>query len=247
MELAYAFHEAGFDCVDVMMTDLFGGMSLDKFVGVAFPGGFSYGDVLGAGAGWAKSAILNSSVSRTLEMFFNRSDTFAIGICNGCQMLSQLALYSKIIPGTSNWPTFERNISEQFEARMCMVKVNKSNSIFLKDMEGSIIPIAVSHGEGRAQFKNDLELPLLEKNKQVCLQYVNSDETLAYEENYPANPNGSPFGITGVSSANGRVLALMPHPERVLRGITNTWSNEYFAGWKRMFLNARKWCDLQKQ
>lgn len=245
MEMAYAFHQAGFQTIDVHMTDLLAGLSLSSFAGLACPGGFSYGDVLGAGAGWAKSALLNKHATSELSAFFARKDTIAIGICNGCQMLAQLVDVSRmsgksIIPGTDYWPTFQRNTSEQFEARMSLVKIEQTNCIFFDGMQGSILPIAVSHGEGRAEFKSELNYTHLQKSGQITMSFVNSDESIAEISDYPANPNGSVHGLAGVSSANGRVLALMPHPERVIRGLANTWGTVNHSGWKRIFFNARK-------
>ncbi|KAI8906007.1 CobB/CobQ-like glutamine amidotransferase domain-containing protein [Gorgonomyces haynaldii] len=244
MEIAFAFYQAGFQTVDVHMSDLIQGFDLSGFVGIACPGGFSYGDVLGAGAGWAKSAVLNQKARASLSQFFERKNTFAIGICNGCQMLSQLVAVSgdqPIIPGTKAWPTFQRNLSEQFEARMSLVKIpNDTKSIFFQGMQGSVLPIAVSHGEGRASFAKEQDLAELQANHQIALQYVKNDETLALPQDYPFNPNGSPLGIAGVSSLDGRVLALMPHPERVVKSLSNTWSSIPHSGWKRMFSNARQ-------
>lgn len=244
--MAYAFHQAGFLALDVHMSDLIDGYSLDSFVGIACPGGFSYGDVLGAGAGWAKSAILNNKVKNQFIKFFARRETIAIGICNGCQMLSQLVSVSKsilsesIIPGTHNWPLFEKNTSEQFEARMSLVKIEKSNCIFFDGMEGSILPIAVSHGEGRAVFDTENGYGLLKTEGSVVLSFVKHDGSEAGVCDYPFNPNGSVHGLAGICSKNGRVLALMPHPERVIRGLSNTWGSVVDSGWKRIFFNARK-------
>ena len=249
IEMAYAFYQAGFTSVDVHMSDLLGGLSLNEFSGLAFPGGFSYGDVLGAGAGWAKSALFNQHATSELRAFFNKKTTFAIGVCNGCQMLSQLVKVSggpkdEMIAGTSQWPTFQRNKSEQFEARTCLVKISSvSSSIFFAGMHGSVLPIAVAHGEGRVEFETNQDYLDLVSNNQIALQYVKSNESIAEPDNYPANPNGSVNGIAGVCSLDGRVLALMPHPERVIRGAANTWANVTHSGWKRIFYNARVWVD----
>lgn len=247
MEMAYAFYQAGFSTFDVHMSELLNGFSLESFVALACPGGFSYGDVLGAGAGWAKSAFLHEEAKLQLFKFFAREDTIAIGICNGCQMLSQLVSISKsalnesIIPGTQNWPLFQKNTSEQFEARMSLVKISESsNCVFFDGMQGSILPIAVSHGEGRAKFSKDGDFEALQESGSVALSFVTSSDKIAEPIDYPFNPNGSPHGLAGVSSKNGRVLALMPHPERVIRGVTNTWGNIVDSGWKRIFFNARK-------
>ena len=244
MEMANAFFMAGFSPTDVHMSDLMNGFDLCNFAGLACPGGFSYGDVLGAGAGWAKSAVLNTNVAKSLRAFFARPNTFAIGICNGCQMLSQLVSVSgndPIIPGTSHWPTFQRNTSEQFEARMSLVKVNGlTNSIFLKGMQNAILPIATSHGEGRAEFKLPGDLEHLFAKNQIAVQYVKSDETIAGPNDYPYNPNGSEQGIAAVSSLDGRVLAIMPHPERVVKVLANSWGKSQ-AGWRRLFQNALLW------
>lgn len=246
--MAYAFYQAGFQAVDVHMTDLIGGLNLASFSGLACAGGFSFGDVLGAGAGWAKSALMNAKAAETLLAFFARKDTFAIGVCNGCQMLSQLVDVSRpreFIPGTEHWPTFQRNTSEQFEARTSLVRISTSPSIFFKDMVGSILPVAVSHGEGRAEFASPSDFNKLASQNQIALQYVKSNETVAESHDYPANPNGSVHGIAGVSSLDGRVLALMPHPERVVNAQANTWGCIEHSGWKRMFYNARLWVQAK--
>lgn len=235
-EMAWCFQDSGFTAVDVHMTDLLSGrVSLDDFVGLAACGGFSYGDVLGAGAGWAKSVLFHENTRAQFENFFTkRSDTFAIGACNGCQFLSQL---HELIPGTDNWPTFTKNESEQYEARFTMVKVQKTNSIFLQGMEGSKLPIAVAHGEGRATFANP------QGYSHAAINYVDNYGEIT--EQYPANPNGSPQGISGVINDNGRVLAMMPHPERVCRREANSWYPENtwegYGPWIQVFRNARKW------
>lgn len=247
-EMAWSFQQAGFNVVDVHMTDILSGrVSLDDFVGFAACGGFAYGDVLGAGAGWAKSVLFNEKAREEFRRFFqDRTDTFAFGACNGCQFLSRIA---ELIPGTENWPTFERNLSEQYEARFVMVEVTdeKSDNIFLQGMKGSKLPIAVAHGEGRAYFKGDsnVEQKFVDEGL-TAVRFVDNDGQVAKQ--YPANPNGSPRGIAGISALNGRVLAMMPHPERVTRKESNSWyPKEQGASWGdhgpwiRLFKNARKW------
>jgi phosphoribosylformylglycinamidine synthase len=248
-EMAYGFHLAGFTAVDVHMTDIISGkVTLDTFVGLAACGGFSYGDVLGAGNGWAKSVLLHKSVREEFARFFGeRNDTFALGACNGCQFLTRI---KEVIPGTENWPTFQRNLSEQFEARFSQVQVNTKRtgpkSIFLGQMEGSQLPIAVAHGEGRAVFGHPDDVEELENQGLVGVRYIDGDGLPA--ERYPANPNGSPNGIAGVVTPNGRVLALMPHPERVILKeacswypVAEAWGWGEFAPWLEIFRAARKW------
>ncbi|RKO92618.1 phosphoribosylformylglycinamidine synthase [Blyttiomyces helicus] len=241
-EMAFAFYRAGFDPIDVHMTDVLSGrFTLSSTVGLACPGGFSYGDVLGAGAGWARSILLNDRARADFSAFFERPDTFTVGICNGCQMLSGLR---EIIPGAAAWPRFLRNRSEQFEARVCMVEVTDSPSILLRGMAGSRLPIAVAHGEGRASYATDVDLA----SCAVAVRYVDGRGRVAGPEAYPANPNGSPAGITGVTTTDGRVTILMPHPERVVRGGANTWGAGRYGwgeegGWQRMFRNARVWVE----
>ena len=240
IEMGAAFDRAGFAAVDVHMSDILEGrVTLDRFKGLVACGGFSYGDVLGAGEGWAKSILFNARAREQFQAFFNREDTFALGICNGCQMLSNL---HELIPGAEQWPHFVRNMSEQFEARVAMVEVQESNSVFLQGMAGSRMPIAVAHGEGRAEFSDQAHLDSLQDSGAVALRYV--DNFGKVTENYPANPNGSPDGITGVTSADGRVTLMMPHPERVFRAATNSWAPEEWnedGAWMRMFRNARVW------
>ena len=235
VEMAAAFDCAGFETVDVHMSDLISGrLSLVSFKGLAACGGFSYGDVLGAGEGWAKSVLFNTILCDQFAAFFHRGDTFALGVCNGCQMMSSL---SEIIPGAEHWPKFHRNASEQFEARFTMVEVMASPSIFLCDMEGSQLPVVVSHGEGRAVFA-----PGAMKQALTVLRYVDFDG--AVTETYPMNPNGSPAGITGVTTEDGRFTIMMPHPERVFRTVQNSWHPADWAengGWYRMFATARRW------
>ena len=238
VEMGAAFDRAGFSAVDVHMSDILAGrVSLDQFKGLVACGGFSYGDVLGAGEGWAKSILFNSVARDQFEAFFNRDDSFALGICNGCQMLSNL---HELIPGAELWPHFVRNQSEQFEARVAMVEVQDSKSIFLQGMQGSRMPIAIAHGEGRAEFKDEAHLAGMQGAGNVALRYV--DNYGKVTESYPANPNGSPVGISGVTNADGRVTIMMPHPERVFRAVTNSWAPEAWdedGAWMRMFRNAR--------
>ena len=247
-EMAFAFMSAGFSAIDVHMTDIISGrVSLSTFVGLAACGGFSYGDVLGAGQGWAKSVLLHPGTRKEFKDFFERKDTFTLGVCNGCQFLSRL---KKLIPGTEDWPTFERNTSEQYEARMCMVEIidNKSfPSVFLHGMAGSTFPVVTAHGEGRAHFeeRNSSAEALLEKNM-VAVRYV--DNYLRPTEQFPANPNGSPKGISGVRTPDGRVLAMMPHPERTILAGVGSWIptekiKEWgsVGPWARVFQSARRW------
>ena len=238
VEMAAAFDKVGFNTVDVHMSDLLSGrISLDDFEGLVACGGFSYGDVLGAGGGWAKSVLFNPKLRDQFEKFFNRDETFSLGICNGCQMLSQLA---PLIPGAEAWPRFHRNTSEMFEARAVNVRVEKSKSVLLEGMEGSILPIAVAHGEGRvvAPVSN---IAALNAGDQVILRYVDSYGHPT--QHYPMNPNGSPEAISGVTSKDGRATIMMPHPERNFRAIQHSWKPEDWdqdGAWLRMFRNARK-------
>ena len=238
VEMAAAFDRAGFAALDVHMSDIISGrISLRDFKGIAACGGFSYGDVLGAGVGWAKSILFNSRAREEFAAFFRRKDTFALGVCNGCQMMSNL---HEIIPGAENWAHFARNRSEQFEARFVMVEVQSSASIFFKDMAGSRMPIVVSHGEGYADFGDSARLKAAQNL--VTLRYVNNRGHVT--ENYPLNPNGSPQGITGLTTADGRFSIMMPHPERIFRAVQNSWYPREWqenSAWLRMFQNARKW------
>ena len=242
VEMAAAFDRAGFNAIDVHMSDILSGrVSLDEFKGLVACGGFSYGDVLGAGEGWAKSVLFNSRAREGFQAFFERKDSFALGVCNGCQMMSNL---HELIPGTELWPHFVRNRSEQFEARVAMVQVQESASIFLQGMAGSRMPIAIAHGEGHAEFAN--EESLLEADLSGCVAMRFIDNHGKVTESYPANPNGSPRGITGLTSRDGRVTIMMPHPERVFRAVQNSWKPDDWqedAGWMRMFRNARVWVD----
>ncbi|QIO05543.1 phosphoribosylformylglycinamidine synthase [Acinetobacter shaoyimingii] len=238
VEMAAAFDKVGFNTVDVHMSDLLAGrISLDDFEGLVACGGFSYGDVLGAGGGWAKSVLFNPKLRDQFEKFFNRQDTFSLGICNGCQMLSQLA---PLIPGAEHWPRFHRNTSEMFEARAVNVRVEKSNSVLLEGMDGSILPIAVAHGEGRV-VAPESSIAALNAGNQVILRYVDSQGNAT--QHYPLNPNGSPEAISGVTSVDGRATIMMPHPERNFRAIQHSWKPEDWdqdGAWLRMFRNARK-------
>ncbi|MFJ5381485.1 phosphoribosylformylglycinamidine synthase [Cupriavidus sp. CER94] len=240
IEMAYSMDLAGFDTVDVHMSDLIAGRAtLADFKGFVACGGFSYGDVLGAGEGWAKTILFNGQMAEQFAAFFNRQDTFALGVCNGCQMLSNLA---PIIPGAGAWPKFTRNQSEQYEARFVTVEVQQSPSIFFAGMEGSRIPIAVAHGEGFADFSQQGDIAKVD----VALRFV--DNRGVVTQTYPLNPNGSPQGITSVTTVDGRFTALMPHPERVFRTATMSWAPDAWkdipdggSPWMRMFRNARKW------
>ncbi len=238
LEMAAAFHRAGFEAVDVHMSDILAGrITLEEFRGLVACGGFSYGDVLGAGEGWAKSILFNNRARDQFEAFFSRQDTFALGVCNGCQMLSNL---HELIPGAGHWPHFVRNRSEQFEARLVMVEVMDSPSVLLAGMAGSRLPIVVAHGEGRAEFSDEAQLQAVQPL--VSLRYI--ENNLAVAEAYPANPNGSPLGITGLSNADGRVTIMMPHPERMFRGIQYSWRPDDWdedGPWLRLFRNARVW------
>jgi len=242
LEMAAAFDRAGFASVDVHMSDVISGrVTLDEFKGLVACGGFSYGDVLGAGQGWAKSILFNAQSRDQFSAFFERNDSFGLGVCNGCQMMSHL---SELIPGASAWPKFKRNLSEQFEARLSLVEVTDSASIFLKGMQGSVMPIVVSHGEGRAVFQNEQDVRSVKENQLNCLQYVNNK--LRATEKYPANPNGTEGGLTGFTTQDGRFTIMMPHPERVFRTSQFSWHPDEWqedGAWMRMFRNARVWVD----
>ena len=242
VEMAAAFDRAGFNAIDVHMSDILAGrVDLNEFKGLVACGGFSYGDVLGAGEGWAKSALFNSRARDAFQGFFERNDSFTLGVCNGCQMLSNL---HELIPGSEFWPHFVRNRSEQFEARVAMVQVQESNSIFLQGMAGSRMPIAIAHGEGHAEFASDDALLEADLSGCVALRFVDNHGKVT--ETYPANPNGSPRGITGLTSRDGRVTIMMPHPERVFRAVQNSWRPDDWnedAAWMRMFRNARVWVN----
>jgi len=238
VEMAVAFDKAGFDCQDVHMSDLLAGrVDLSQFRGLVACGGFSYGDVLGAGEGWAKSILFNARVRDQFSQFFARSDTFGLGVCNGCQMMSVI---HELIPGAEHWPRFVRNRSEQFEGRFSLVEVVESPSIFLQGMAGTRVPVAVAHGEGRVEF-SDTEK---QQQAQLALRYV--DHYGNPTETYPLNPNGSVNGETGYTTADGRFTIMMPHPERVFRSAQHSWYPDGWgedAPWMRMFRNARVWVD----
>ena len=229
-EMAYAFDRAGFTAVDVHMSDLLAGRrSLDEFRGLAVCGGFSYGDVLGAGSGWAKTVLFNERLRAQFATFFARQETFSLGICNGCQMMAQLA---EIVPGAEDWPRFERNVSARFEARLCMTEIPATNSLFLAGMAGARLPIVVAHGEGHASFAP--------RQERIALRYTDTYGRVT--EQYPLNPSGSPGGVAGVTSADGRALIVMPHPERIFLALQNTWTRRLPASpWQRLFDNARRW------
>ena len=240
LEMAAAFSQAGFEAIDVTMSDIVEHrIQLSDFKGLAACGGFSYGDVLGAGEGWAKSILFNNHVRDEFQAFFERGDAFALGVCNGCQMMSNL---KSIIPGSNYWPHFVRNASEQYEARFVQAEILPSNSVLLSGMEGSRLPVVVAHGEGRAEFDND-KLRKLADPKTV-LRFIDYAGQIA--ESYPANPNGSPHGIAGLSNDDGRITIMMPHPERIFRTNTNSWRDPAwgeYSPWMRMFRNARVWVD----
>jgi phosphoribosylformylglycinamidine synthase len=236
VEMAAAFDRAGFTAVDVHMSDLIEGrLSLDSFKGLAACGGFSYGDVLGAGRGWATSILERPALREQFARFFERADSFSLGVCNGCQMLAQL---KTLVPGAEHWPTFHRNRSEQYEARLALVEVQESPSILLAGMAGSRLPVVVAHGEGFARFQQ----PAHQAQAAVALRFV--DNGGAVTEAYPANPNGSPAGITGLTSRDGRATLMMPHPERVFRTLQMSWHPAGWgedSPWMRLFRNARAW------
>jgi phosphoribosylformylglycinamidine synthase len=240
VEMAWAFDAAGFDAIDVHMTDLLEGrVSLDAFSGVAACGGFSYGDVLGAGQGWAKSILFHERVREAFARFLAAPDRFALGVCNGCQMFAAL---KEIVPGAAAWPAFRRNRSEQFEARWAQVEILESRSILFAGMAGSRLPIAVAHGEGRAEFAAPQDLEALQRKGQVPMRYVDGHGRPAAR--YPQNPNGSPGGVTSVCNDDGRITVLMPHPERTVRGVTGSWWPQPagdFTPWIQIFRNARRW------
>lgn len=244
VEMAAAFDRAGFTAVDVHLQDLISGrFHLDDFVGLAACGGFSYGDVLGAGEGWAKSILFNKDLSKQFKTFFARSDTFSLGVCNGCQMLAAL---KSLIPGTNHWPRLLRNNSQQFEARLVQVTVNDSPSIFFKDLVGSQLIVPVAHGEGRMEFGTVANAKKALSSKLTPLQYIAYDGKPT--EAYPANPNGSPFGVASLTSLDGRATIIMPHPERVFLTQQMSWhpdSTEKDSPWLRIFQNARRWVARQ--
>lgn len=252
VEMAAAFDAAGFEAWDVHMSDLLSGrVRLDQFAGLAACGGFSYGDVLGAGQGWAKTILFNDDLREQFSRFFADETRFALGVCNGCQMMSGLR---EIVPGADDWPDFVRNQSEQFEARLSMVEILESPSVFFKDMAGAVLPVVVSHGEGRAELNRHCEgaanlnrhcEPAEGGRGNPVMRYV--DAAGKPTESYPANPNGSPQGLTGFTNTDGRVTLMMPHPERVFRNVQLSWKPEQFSAlgeyspWIQMFRNARSW------
>jgi phosphoribosylformylglycinamidine synthase len=238
VEMAAAFDRAGFESHDVHMSDLVSGrVSLRDFKGFAAGGGFSYGDVLGGGAGWAKAILFNPRTREEFQAFFSRRDSFALGACNGCQMMSNLR---ELIPGAEHWPRFVKNRSEQFEARLVMVEVLPSPSLFFAGMAGSRIAVPTAHGEGRALFDSEQAAG----KALAALRYV--DHRGAPTMIYPMNPNGSPGGITGLTTPDGRFTIVMPHPERAFRAVQQSWIPKGWGEdgpWMRMFRNARKWVD----
>jgi phosphoribosylformylglycinamidine synthase len=241
VEMAAAFYDAGFDAVDVHMSDLHSGrVSLDEFQALAACGGFSYGDVLGGGGGWAGAIAHNERTAGAFETFFHRPDTLTLGVCNGCQMLARLA---HLIPGAGEWPRFETNRSNRFEARLSLVEVLPTNSAFLRDLAGSVLPIPVSHGEGRAAFSVGA-LASLQGSGAVAMRYVDHAGEVAKQ--YPANPNGSPEGVTALTTSDGRVTIMMPHPERAFRTAQMSWHPDHwghYSPWFKLFESARRSFD----
>ncbi|MGL5109355.1 MAG: phosphoribosylformylglycinamidine synthase [Vibrio ordalii] len=239
VEMAAAFDRAGFETTDIHMSDILTGQAvLEEYQGLVACGGFSYGDVLGAGEGWAKSVLFNVQAREQFQRFFQREDTFSLGVCNGCQMLSNL---KELIPGADLWPRFVRNESERFEARFSLVEVQQSDSLFFNEMAGSRMPIAVSHGEGRVEVRDTAHLTAIEQSGTVALRFVDNNGHATQQ--YPNNPNGSPNAITGLTTQDGRVTIMMPHPERVFRTVANSWHPDSWgenSPWMRMFQNARK-------
>ena len=229
-EMGAAFHRVGFEAVDVHMSDLLASRhDLADFNLLAACGGFSYGDVLGAGSGWAKTILFNAQLADSFAAFFARPDTLSLGVCNGCQMMAQLR---GLIPGAQDWPLFERNVSARFEARLCMVEVPTTPSFFFDGMAGSAMPIVVAHGEGHAST----EVP----EQSIAMRYI--DTYGRPTQHYPLHPSGSPSGVAGLTSGDGRALITMPHPERIFLGVQHTWTRSLaHSPWQRMFSNARKW------
>jgi len=240
LEMAAVLDRAGFEAHDLHMSDLLGGVrTLAGFSGLVACGGFSYGDVLGAGGGWARSILFHERTRSDFERFFNRSDTFSLGVCNGCQMF---ALLRELIPGAQHWPRFLRNRSEQFEARFSMVQIAASPSVLLAGMAGSRLPVAMAHGEGRPQFASERDLRSCVDQGLIAFQYITNRGEVAHT--YPANPNGAVEGIAALTSTDGRATITMPHPERVYRTVQNSWHPHDAgedSGWMRMFRNARLW------
>lgn len=242
IEMAAAFDRAGFTSVDVHLNDIISGkVKLSDFVGLAACGGFSYGDVLGAGEGWAKTILFHDNLRTQFKAFFEREDTFSLGVCNGCQMLAAL---KEIIPGTENWPKFLQNTSERFEARLVGVQINESPSIFFAGMEGAVLPVPIAHGEGRAEFASNSAQSHAQATNTIAAQYVNNRGEVT--EQYPFNPNGSPMGITALTTPNGRATIMMPHPERAFLSRQLSWHPAEWGAdspWMRMFQNARQWVE----
>jgi phosphoribosylformylglycinamidine synthase len=240
VEMAAAFTRAGFKAIDVHMTDILSGrVSLRDFRGLAACGGFSYGDVLGAGEGWAKSILFHERARAEFAAFFAREDTFGLGVCNGCQMMSNL---HSIISGSDHWPRFVQNQSERYEGRFVSVKIEKSPSVLFAGMEGSVIPIAVAHGEGFAEFKDAAAAQRCSESGLVVARFVDNHHRAT--EQYPLNPNGSPRGMTALTTTTGRVTILMPHPERVFRSTAMSWHPAEWgedSPWMKLFYNARAW------
>jgi phosphoribosylformylglycinamidine synthase len=240
VEMAYAFTQAGFEACDVHMTDLQSGRAnLADFKGIVACGGFSYGDTLGAGIGWARSITFNDLLAAQFKSFFARQDTFGLGVCNGCQMFAELA---QIIPGAEAWPRFTTNRSERFEARLGQVEVLDTPSLFLQGMAGSRLPIAVAHGEGFANFEKQLGGRGDPSQVIAAMRFTDSQGKPA--NSYPANPNGSPDGLTAVTTADGRFTAMMPHPERVFRNVQMSWTPldiSALSPWMQLWHNARRW------
>jgi phosphoribosylformylglycinamidine synthase len=240
VEMAAAFTRAGFRAIDVHMTDILSGrISLRDFHGLAACGGFSYGDVLGAGEGWAKSVLFNTRARAEFSAFFDREDAFALGVCNGCQMMSNL---HTIIPGAELWPHFVQNKSERYESRFVSLQIERSPSILFTGMEGSVIPIAVAHGEGYAEFKDGDAARRCSGSGLVAARYVDNHHRVT--ETYPLNPNGSPLGMTALTTTTGRVTIMMPHPERVHRTVAMSWHPADWpeeSPWMKLFHNARNW------
>jgi phosphoribosylformylglycinamidine synthase len=242
--MAAALDRAGLEAHDVHMSDLIAGReSLESYTGLVACGGFSYGDVLGAGGGWAKSILHSDSLRGQFETFFAREDSFALGVCNGCQMLASL---KSLIPGAEAWPRFVRNRSDQFEARLSLVRIEQSPSILLKGMQGSRLPVVTSHGEGRAQFQDARAFEDCQAGL-TSLRFVDGQGLPAAR--YPANPNGSPAGIAGLTSADGRVTIMMPHPERVFRSVQMSWHPPEWgecSPWQQLFDNALDWVTTRE-
>jgi phosphoribosylformylglycinamidine synthase len=240
VEMAAAFTRAGFKAIDVHMTDILSGrISLKDFRGLVACGGFSFGDVLGAGEGWAKSALFNPRARDEFSAFFAREDAFALGVCNGCQMMSNL---HSIIPGAEGWPRFVQNQSERFEGRVASVMIEKSPSLFFAGMEGSVLPIAIAHGEGFTEFTNAAAAATFSTSGLVSARFVDNHHQVT--QHYPLNPNGSSHGLTALTTTTGRVTIMMPHPERVFRTVQHSWAPKTWgenSPWMHFFSNARRW------